>query len=138
LSNAYNQIVPDETDDYNTVTMATGVVDKGYFIKEIVIKLRIHTGYHIYAFVADSDPYIVTDMMIDLPKGYKKTGELKKPSFNYYNKGGTTIYTDEVMFIQAISGSGAGVATCTISYQCCDPHICFPPVFNKVLSITLN
>jgi hypothetical protein len=103
-----------------------------------VIKIRIHPGYNIYAYVAGSDPYIVTDIAIELPKGYEKTGDLRKPSFKYYSNSGTTIYTDEVMFTQEIKGNGPGVASCTISYQCCDAHICFPPVIDKQLLIQLK
>jgi hypothetical protein len=114
------------------------VVNKNNNLKDIVIKFRIHQGYNIYAFVADKDPYIVTDVKIDLPDGYQKTNSLEMPSFRYYSNSGTTIYTDEVMFKQEIKGSGEGMATCTVSYQCCDSHICFPPVYDKIVNVHLK
>ncbi|MDR6782189.1 hypothetical protein ABIE26_001322 [Pedobacter africanus] len=132
---SYNQIKPAETNDNNAVSVATGIVDKGAN-KEVVVKVRIHPGYHIYAFVADVDPYTQTAIKISLPEGYAKVGDLKKPSFKYFSDSGTTIYEDEIMFTQEISGSGKGAVTCAISYQCCDTHICFPPV-NKSYEIQI-
>lgn len=132
---SYHNINPAETDDNNAVSVATGVVDKGAN-KEVVVKVRIHPGYHIYAFVADVDPYIQTSLKIDLPEGYTKVGDLKKPSFKYFSNSGTTIYEDEILFTQEISGTGKGAVTCAISYQCCDTHICFPPV-NKSYQIQI-
>lgn len=132
---SYNNIKPAETDDNNAVSVATGIVDKGTN-KEVVVKVRIHPGYHIYAFVADVDPYTQTALQINLPEGYTKVGDLKKPSFKYFSDSGTTIYEDEILFTQEISGSGKGALTCAISYQCCDTHICFPPV-NKSYKIQI-
>ncbi len=113
-------------------------MDKGNSRKVLVIKFRIHQGYNIYAFVSEKDPFIVTEVKTNLPEGYEKSGELKEPSFSYYNDSGTTKYTDEVMFLQEIKGSGEGTATCTVTYQCCDAHICFPPVYDKAIIVKLN
>lgn len=52
---------------------------------------------------------------------------MKKPKVKALNSTGTTIYEGDVMFQQRIDGSGRGKAKVTISYQCCDDHICFPP-----------
>ncbi len=127
----YKNIKPAETSHENTVSMATGVVDIGNNKKELVVKMKVHPGYHIYAFVSDVDPYINTNIHIKLPPGYEKVGDLQKPSFKYFNASGTTIYEDEVLFKQTINGIGTGDATITITYQCCDSHICFPPVEEK-------
>lgn len=132
---SYNNIKPAETDDNNAVSVATGIVDKGTN-KEVAVKVKIHPGYHIYAFVADTDPYINTELKINLPAGYTKVGDLKRPSFKYFSDSGTTIYENEILFTQEISGSGKGEVTCVINYQCCDTHICFPPV-EKELKVVL-
>ncbi len=134
---SYNNIKPAETDDHNAVSVATGIVAKGTN-KEIVVKVKIHPGYHIYAFVANVDPYIQTALKINLPEGYKKVGDLKKPSFKHFSNNGTTIYEDEILFTQEISGSGKGEVICAISYQCCDTHICFPPVNDKEYRMQLD
>jgi len=135
---SYDEIVTGETSHENAVSVAAGVVEKGNKKIEIVIKFKIHPEYHIYAYVPDEDPYIQTEVKIDLPAGYKKIGDLKKPSFKYYSAAGSTIYDDEVMFIQEISGSGKGEATWTVTYQCCDAHICFLPVINKIYKVQLH
>lgn len=133
--NTHAAINPEETDDNNPVSVAAGIINNGPN-KKLIIKMKIHHGYHIYAFVADSDPYIATALNIDLPEGYQKVGELTKPSFKYFNSSGTSIYEDEIVFSQEITGVGEGVATCNISYQSCDNHICFPPV-DKELTLQL-
>jgi len=128
LKKSYSRITTGETDDITPVRVATGVISLDGNRKEIVVKFRIHPGYHIYASVSEKDPFIGTVVEVQVPRGYSKVGELKMPSFNYYNESGTTIYTDEVMFVQEISGQGEGTAECFVTYQCCDAHICFPPV----------
>ncbi len=137
LKKAYDEIKTGETDHQNAVSVATGIVDKGNNKKEIVVKLKVHPEYHIYSFVADQDPYIQTEIKIELPAGYTKIGNLKKPSFKFFSESGTTIYEDEVMFTQEISGNGPGEAACSLTFQCCDDHICFPPVINKVYKVKL-
>ncbi|PUV24630.1 hypothetical protein DCO56_14280 [Sphingobacterium athyrii] len=128
---SYNNIKTAETDDNNAVSVAAGIVNRGQS-KEIAVKVKIHPGYHIYAFVADVDPYIKTELKINLPAGYTKVGDLKKPSFKYFSDSGTTIYDGEILFTQEISGTGNGEATCVIGYQCCDTHICFPPAEKEI------
>lgn len=131
-------IEPAKTDHNNPVSIATAIIDKGNNVKEIVIKFRIHPGYHLYAFVSDSDPYVNTDIQIEIPEGYTKKEGIKMPSFQYFNESGTTIYTDDITFIQEIMGSGSGEAVCLVSYQCCDTQICFPPVSDKKLVVKIN
>ncbi|WEK37522.1 MAG: protein-disulfide reductase DsbD family protein [Candidatus Pseudobacter hemicellulosilyticus] len=133
-----NKIEPGDTDHNNAVRLAAGVVDKGNDVKQIVVKFSIHPGYHLYAYVSDLDPFIPTELSIQLPAGYTARGKLVKPSFKYYNESGTTIYTDEITFTQDITGSGAGEAVCLVSYQCCDDHICFPPVKDEPYKVVLN
>ena len=134
---SYNNIQPAETDHNNAVSVAAGWVDKGNNLKEIVVKLRVHPGYHVYAYVADEDPYINTKITIDVPAGYSKQGNIKKPSYHYFSDSGTTVYKDEVMFIQEVNGSGSGEAVCSVTYQCCDSQICFPPVIDKKFVVKL-
>ena len=126
---AYGAVAPGEPDDHNPVVVATGIVDKGGGRKDLVVKLRILSGYHIYSHVAPSDAFLPTSLRFDLPPGYRTVGSLKAPPFRPYNEAGSTgLYTGEVMFTQEIAGTGPGEAKITLSYQCCDVHICFPPV----------
>lgn len=114
------------TDENNPVSVAVGIENVANGNKRVIIKMKIHSGYHIYANVAKSDPFIATTVEMQLPVGCQLAGELKKPSFKAFNDNGTTIYEDEVSFIQEISG--AGMVKCIVGYQCCDAHICMPPV----------
>lgn len=115
------------TTDAQPVAATAIVQDYWSSKKDITIKVSIKDGYHIYGNVSSSDPYLPTKFEIELSNGYKLEGEMKKPKVKALNSTGTTIYEGDVMFQQRIDGSGRGKAKVTISYQCCDDHICFPP-----------
>lgn len=106
-----------KTDDKNPVLLAAGVAVAADGSKEVVIRMKIHPGYHTYAAVAKVDPFIATTVNIELPKGYEKAGELQRPSFKALNQAGTTIYEGEVVFRQKIKGSGAGQVKCIVGYK---------------------
>lgn len=110
--------------------MATGIVENDGE-KKLVVKIRIHQGFHLYAYVARGDPFIPVEVEIELPEGYKKEGKLNVPSYEYYNENGTTVYTGEIVFTQKISGNGGGKAVCYLTWQCCDAHVCQIPVIRK-------
>lgn len=124
---AYSRIVPGGTDNQHAVSVAVGVVPGEDGKSEIVVKLRIHPGYHIYGYVSEQDPYLKTGVKITLPDGYAAAGPLQVPASVYFNPSGTTIYQGEIMFSQEVTGRGGGNALCSVSYQCCDESICFPP-----------
>lgn len=121
------------TDDKNPVAIEAAVENLPDGSKCIAVRVKVHMNYHIYAKVATVDPYITTELKIELPQGYQKIGELQRPSFKALNDAGTTIYEGDVVFKQVIKGSGSGKANCTMTYQCCDNHICFPPVEKKMV-----
>lgn len=124
----YSAIKPAETSHNEPVRVAAGFVELGGGKKEIVVKVNIHPGYHIYAHVAGNDPYTKTDLNLVLSKGIEAVGELQKPSFKYFNENGTTIYEDEIIFKQVVAVSDKGEAVVKFGYQCCDSQICFPPI----------
>ena len=128
---------PAATDDRNPVQMVAGLEKAANGNREIVVRLKIHPGYHIYAYVAEGDPFVTTQVELQLPEGWTIVGKPKLPSAKSYNKQGTTVYEDEAIFRYEISGSGQGEAKCTVSYQCCDAHICFPPI-EKELKVMLK
>ena len=125
------------TSDEEPVQVAVSVSDAVDGKREVVIRINIHPGYHIYANVAKSDPYIKTSVEVDLPEGYEKVGKLQTPAFKTFNARGTTIYEKEVVFRQGIAGKGEGEVNCTVGYQCCDTHICMPPTEKKCV-VKLN
>ncbi|MDR1273563.1 MAG: protein-disulfide reductase DsbD N-terminal domain-containing protein [Odoribacteraceae bacterium] len=123
---------PGKTNDQEPVKVATGLITKENGDKELVVKIKIHPGYHLYASVAGEDPFIPTTVAIELPPGYTCAGEMQYPSFKPFTSNGTTIYEDELVFRQPVTGTGAGEATCTVKYQCCDAHACMMPVEEEI------
>lgn len=121
------------TDDKNPVRAEMVVENGADGNKVLVVRVKIHPGYHIYAAVGKGDAFIPTTLDFTLPAGYEKAGDLQRSSFKGYNSTGTTIYEDKAEFRQPIRGNGAGTAQCTLGYQCCDAHICFPPTELKLL-----
>lgn len=95
--------------------------------KEVAVRVKIHPGYHIYGIVSEQDPYIPTDIKVEPSSGWQLDGDIILPPFKLLNTTGTTIFEDDVTFRQKLSGSGKGTAKVTISWQCCDDHVCLPP-----------
>jgi len=133
---AANRMVTEETNDHEPVAVAADVTVLQDGNRVLNVKIAIHPGYHIYNYVAKSDPYIETVVEVSLPQGYTAVGGMKAPAGAYYNQSGTTVYHDRVVFSQELTGSGTGEVTCKVRYQCCDPNICFPPE-EKVFTIKL-
>jgi hypothetical protein len=126
-------IRPGETDDQQPVKVAANLIAKENGSKELVVKIKIHPGYHLYSNVAPEDPYIPTTLAFELPTGHALAGDLQLPPFHPFTSNGTTIYEDEIVFRQPIRGTGTGKVKCTVKYQCCDDHICFSPAAEELL-----
>lgn len=125
------------TDDNNPVQVTMKIEKIANGNKMLVIHMKIHPGYHTYAIVAETDPFIPTTLKFSLPEGWSLSKKMQCSSFRQFNEAGTTIYEKEAIFQQEIKGKGQGEIKCTISYQCCDNHICFPPT-EKNLSVQIN
>ncbi len=108
------------------VTAARGFLDNGEQV--IYVKFKIYCGFHIYGFVSSDDPFIPTKVSLHLPEGVTTIGEMELPPARVLSTNGTTIYEDEAVFQQRIKGQVKGDITCTVEYQCCDDHVCLPPV----------
>jgi hypothetical protein len=118
---------PGETSDREPVKISAGLIERENGSKELVVKIKIQPGYHLYASVAAGDPFIPATVAIGLPDGYARAGEMLYPPFKPFTSNGTTIYEDEIVFRQPIAGAGNGEAACTVKYQCCDAHACLMP-----------
>lgn len=116
-----------ETDPSNPVALKAEITDISDGMKEVVISMTVHEGFHTYAMVADDDPFIATEVTIDLPEGYGKSGELITPPPSP-SATATTYYTGNGAFRQRINGNGHGKAICKVKYQACDATMCMPPV----------
>lgn len=113
------------TDDRNPVRVAAAVEPLPNGNRQVTVRMKIHKGYHIYGRVADSDPFIATTVEFRPASGVTCLGETKKPSARIYNKAGTTVYENEAVFRQEVSGTGG--VTCIVGWQCCNETICMPP-----------
>jgi hypothetical protein len=120
------------TDDRNPVAISAHVENLPGGNRLIVIKIKIHSGYHIYARVAETDPFITTEVKIDLPEGIETVGELQRPAGRVYNQAGTVVYEKEVVFRQEITGEAETDMVCRIGYQCCNETICMTPTEKKI------
>lgn len=125
-----------DTDEKNPVALSMDVETLADGSRELVVRMKVHTGYHTYAQVSEEDPFLPTELEFSLPEGCKLEGDLITPAFTQLGATKTTIYTGDCLFRQKISGTGKGEVKCTVSYQCCDNSICFPPA-KKTLTAQL-
>lgn len=116
-----------ETSDANPVVASANIISDTRDNRQLVVKFKIHPGYHIYADVAGDDPYIPTAVNIALPQGLT-AGEWQISRPGRFGETGTTIHETEATYTCPLDGNGSGPITCTVSYQVCDSHICMPPV----------
>ena len=103
--------------------------------RTLTLRIKIHPGYHIYADVAGDDPYVPTTLTLSLPEGLT-AGEWTASRPGQFGTSGSTIYEDEAVYTCPVAGNTAGDVSCTVSYQCCDAHICLPPV-KKTLRVSI-
>ena len=118
--------ISEQTDPMNPVLVSSVVNDLPSGGKELLIRIKIHPGWHIYGYVADEDPYIATTFDLQLPDGWQKDGDLQLPAFRTESTG-TTLYEGDVLFRQHLKGSGHGTLKLTVGFQTCDNHACLPP-----------
>lgn len=121
------------TDDRNPVVISADIEHLSGNRRQIVIKIKIHPGYHIYARVAKSDPFIATEVKIDLPEGIEPVGELQRSAGRVYNQAGTMVYEKEAIFRQEITGEAEVDLVCHVCYQYCDDTICMTPTEKKIV-----
>lgn len=117
-----------ELSPQHPVAVSALVNDLGNGTKDVVVRMKMHTGFHVYGFVSDKDPYIVTTVDVVPPTGYALDGMLQKPAnFRRLGTSGTLIYEDDVLFHQHLKGTGTGRVTVKVRYQACDEHACLMP-----------
>lgn len=124
------------TDRQNPVAAKAELVKNPDGTRDIVITLNIHPGFHLYANVDESDPFIPTEIKLTLPDGVKADGPMSYPAVDP-SKNATTYYKGLCRFIQRITGDSDSDAVCELTYQCCDNSVCMRPV-NTTLNINLK
>ena len=126
-----------ETTDLQPVAVAASreVLQDGSQV--VLLKMKMHPGYHIYSAVGSGEAFVPLKVEIALPEGYEKQGDMQRPAPLPFNTNGTMMYEDTVVFVQPVTGTGAGTLTCTVSYQCCNNNICYPPA-EQTVTVQLN
>ncbi|MDD6894268.1 MAG: protein-disulfide reductase DsbD N-terminal domain-containing protein [Prevotellaceae bacterium] len=114
------------------VQLSAAVEDNGNGNKTLMVRAKIHPGYHIYSAVSEQDPYIVTTYDIDLNGKGKLVGELQKPTGRMLNTTGTVVYENEVVFKQKFTAGRDGSIKFTINYQACDDRSCLQPMSKTI------
>ena len=134
-----DQLFPKEPTFRDPVSFAGDVVkDAQGNLTAVVLKIRILEGWHIYAHVSDSDPFIPTELSLMLPAGVELSGNWITPKQHIIPGGDieTTVYDGTVTFIQKLEGSPAkegGSIAAKVYYQCCDVNQCKMPTEKDII-----
>lgn len=95
----------------------------------VVVKAKILAGWHIYAYVPNTQPYIQYDMVLNLPKSATPLGDWTKPN-SYLYEDNIFVYKGELVFIRYFSVKDLeknAVITAGLFYQTCDIKQCLQP-----------
>jgi hypothetical protein len=98
---------------------------------KVEIDASILKGWHIYAYVPEGSPFILTEPILELPGDVKNTSEWQSSAGIPFTRGeGMFIWEDKASFKTEINTSAfktGEVIKCGLYYQVCDNNKCFPP-----------
>lgn len=102
----------------------------------VIVKVRMAPGWHIYAYVPENMPYIVTEYLLEPDSNVKKVGAWTKsvPIASTTDKG-VMIYEDVAVFthkLKKTSKQAKGKISTGLYYQTCNLQQCLPPDEVKV------
>ncbi len=95
----------------------------------VIVKAKILQGWHIYAYVPKTEPYIQYKMILDAPKTLTALTEWSKPG-SYPYEDNVFVYKGEVVFTRYYSVKGVtpgSKISAGLAYQTCDIRQCLPP-----------
>lgn len=95
----------------------------------VVMKVRVLRDWHIYAHVPNTQPYIETELKVNLPKGVSGISDWQKPNA-YPSSDGVFVYEGNLIFIKYFSAENITEnteITVGLYYQTCDLKQCLPP-----------
>jgi len=118
---------------------ATMVKTNDANLQEIVVNAAILKGWHIYAYVSENDPFIVTETLLELPPGATSDKQWKTSAgIAYPGNNPIFVYEGNATFKVNVDCSGlkpGAVIKCGLYYQVCDQNKCYPPK-KKMISLT--
>ncbi|MCV6606435.1 MAG: protein-disulfide reductase DsbD N-terminal domain-containing protein [Porticoccaceae bacterium] len=100
-----------------------------------VVKVRLMAGWHIYAQVPASEPFIQTQWLLELEDGLAAVDEWSGPAAQAYaanpeieiHKGSESelVFFRELVVTENAADNVA--VSAGLRFQACDPNICLPP-----------
>lgn len=104
---------------------------------ELVVRVRIIGGSHIYPLNQAEKPFVPTTLQLTLPSGVEIVGDWQAPEPSRA-KGGEKVYTDSVVFRRPLKIRSAPVTgrlslKGELQYQVCTAEVCWPP---KTISLS--
>jgi hypothetical protein len=106
----------------------------------LVVEADILKGWHIYAYVSKDNPFIQTEMLLDLPDGAVSDKQWQSSAgVPLEGVEGVFVYEGKARFSVAVDCTKVkpgATLRCGIYYQVCDNTKCFPPK-KKVVDIKI-
>ncbi|MBS1662861.1 MAG: hypothetical protein JST68_17585 [Bacteroidetes bacterium] len=97
----------------------------------VVVDADILKGWHIYAYVSKENPFVQTEMLLELPDGVLSSKEWQSTAgLPFPGNDGIFVYEGKVRFSVPVDCSKAKAGStirCGLYYQVCDNNKCFPP-----------
>jgi len=120
-----------QPDERNPVSVNVQAVSEGDSMA-IIVKALMAPGWHIYAYVPSTQPYIAIEQILRLPENIKAVGEWKKTDpEGSSDDPGVLVYVHEAVFIHKAVKLPAmktnGVIKDGLYYQNCNLRQCLPP-----------
>lgn len=104
---------------------------------QLAVLLKIRPGFHINARKPSQEYLIPTDLRVNLPAGFKSTGEIAYPKGELktfsFSKTPLNVYQDKVVLrlpvtAQSDAPLGPQQIPLKLRYQACSNEVCLPPV----------
>lgn len=135
ITEAAKRISCAQPDESNPVTLNAQSVSEGDSIA-VIVKVSMAPGWHIYAYVPATLPYIAIDQILSLPQDLKPVGDWQKTEpESSSDDPGVLIYEHEAIFIHKmvkLSKVKAGIIRAGLYYQTCNLRQCLPPKEDSV------
>jgi len=99
--------------------------------RQLIVDADILKGWHIYAYVSKENPFIQTEMLLDLPEGATSDKDWQSTAgLPFPGNDGIFVYEGKVRFtvnVDCTQARPGATIKCGLYYQVCDNTKCFPP-----------
>lgn len=99
--------------------------------RHLIVDADILKGWHIYAYVSKENPFIQTEMLLDLPEGATSDKEWQSSAgLPFPGNDGIFVYEGKVRFtvnVDCTQVRPGATIKCGLYYQVCNDTKCFPP-----------